>query len=100
MSPVTRSSCPASSPGAPRVTASWGVPCAAAGRCSASSNWPTRSTVAAKPASASNWYTTSETSPRMWLKAELDWLMTPNSISPRKKRGATTAAGRKEMMKR
>lgn len=35
-----------------------------------------------------------ETSVRMWLKAEELWLMTPNSISPRKKSGATTAAGR------
>jgi hypothetical protein len=33
---------------------------------------------------ASNWYTTNDTSVRMWLKAEALWLMTPNSISPRK----------------
>ena len=65
-----------------------------------SENWPRRSMMALKPASDSNWYTTSETSDRMWLKAEEDWLMTPNSIWPLKKSGATTAAGRIWMRKR
>ena len=35
-----------------------------------------------------------ETSVRIWLNADELWLMTPNSISPRKNSGATTAAGR------
>ena len=40
------------------------------------------------------WYTTSDTSDRMWLNAEDDWLITPKPIWFRKYSGATTAAGR------
>jgi hypothetical protein len=35
-----------------------------------------------------------EKSLRIWLKAETDWLITPNSIFPEKYIGATTAAGK------
>ena len=40
------------------------------------------------------WYTTSDTSERMWLKADELWLMTPKPILPWKYSGATTAAGK------
>ena len=60
-------------------------------------NSPSRSMMAEKPASAPISYTTRDTSPRMWLKADELWLMTPNSMSPLKYRGAMTAAGSSEM---
>ena len=40
-----------------------------------------------------NWLMIKENAPRSWANAIADWVMTPNSTSPRMNSGATNRAG-------